>query len=540
MRCPPHRSHTFLVATLLCASPLQLSLANTGVTSRLVYFTRFDSSGFATEGIEHPSVTDSGNVGAVVNSFINLPNEKFYAWEPSAPRLVAETGQTLPDGETIDFFRSIKLNDQGDAAFRVSAINETGTSNNFYFTSGGIVTPIALSGGPAPGTGGGVFGSGVVTLNGDWRLNNAGQVAFNGFLDRDASTQVDFDNDEGIWFYENGVTRLLIRENDPMPVADDAPLDRLWDPSLNDQGQVAFYGRLDPAARSVTNENATGIWLMSPGNLEPELVARSGDPAPGGVGQFVLSTSLGERGPSLSDTGLLAFSAGLRDGPDTTGSVWATTESGLRKIAQSGDPVPGLPGAEFGSFLDEQINDNGDVTFVAQALDGGPGFSPKGLFTTTQDGLSYIAVEGQPAPGAPGADFQQIFHPSMNNRGDVVFTALATTDPNDGDATFTGLWAYIAALDDVIPVALEGGLLPGRRLRGVSSIASIDIPHETEFRGAALSESGEILATIGFSDGVNGVTRSGLYAFTLPLIPEPSTACLLAGALFAGLRGRRF
>jgi hypothetical protein len=105
------------------------------------------------------------------------------------------------------------------------------------------------------------------------RLNNAGEIAFVGFVDSSN------ENRSGIWAGAKDNLQLIVREGDFAPGTTTPTTFHQFDslrsqPSFNDAGQIAFAARLRGPA--VNSSNDMGIWgVSSLGELL--LVAREGD-----------------------------------------------------------------------------------------------------------------------------------------------------------------------------------------------------------------------------------------------------------------------
>ncbi len=154
-------------------------------------------------------------------------------------------------------------------------------------------------------------------------------------------------------------------------------------PVLNDAGQTAFRGNLTGAG--VTSTNNRGIWVEDADTLE--LVARTGDPAPGtAVGVRFSDLAL----PTLNSAGQTAFRANLT-GTGVFSSnnlgIWATDQRGaLQLIARTGAQLEVTPGV-FRTLSDvafvgitgnsdgraSGFNNLGQLVFWARFTDGSQG-----------------------------------------------------------------------------------------------------------------------------------------------------------------------
>jgi hypothetical protein len=104
----------------------------------------------------------------------------------------------------------------------------------------------------------------------------------------------------------------------------------------------------------------------------------------------------------LDDGGNMAFVASLFGnvaagsrallGPDLRG--------GLRVLARTGDPLPGVAGATFGSFNDVAMNDRGDVVALVSFRSGQRTLDAYVVFAA--EGDVWVVAEGAPYEIAPG------------------------------------------------------------------------------------------------------------------------------------------
>ena len=144
-----------------------------------------------------------------------------------------------------------------------------------------------------------------------------------------------------------------------------------------------------------------GLFFADGTSLEPILLADA--PAPGIDGQFIDFTGV----PSLNDNGEIAVVGFLTDdiatGNRTGEGVFVGDASSLAPIVRSGDPVPGGTG-EFQTFgIGDDgalaLNEKGQIVFFASVdlLDGGSEFDTFGLFFYDPAlGLKTIVMRDQP------------------------------------------------------------------------------------------------------------------------------------------------
>jgi hypothetical protein len=266
----------------------------------------------------------------------------------------------------------------GDLVLNASVTSPGGTvpiSTGLWTTRSGPLSLLLRNGDPAPGLPGATISINIGTSP---ALNNQGQVAFPTNL---AGAGVVSTNDAALLFEDHGNTKLLVREGDAAPGTPAGAIFSTFvsEICLNNAGQIAFRATL--AGLGVTGQNSAGLWAGSPEKLQ--LVARTGDPAPGISGATFSTLSL-QRLFTLNDLGQLAFIAQLA-GPGITtandSSIWATDVSGaLHLIAREGDAIDVAAGTSrtISELLLREgavsesiaLNNRGQVAFRARYSDG--------------------------------------------------------------------------------------------------------------------------------------------------------------------------
>ncbi len=222
-------------------------------------------------------------------------------------------------------FDALVLNDAGQTAFTGFFTGTGGNSRNgsgVWSEGGGAgLTLVTRRGFVAPESNGAFFAD--FTRNTALVLNGAGQTAFIGRL---IGTGVDLNNNSGIWSEAGGTgLGLVALEGNVAPETGGANFGDFSNstPVLNGEGQVAFFGRL--TGTEVDSDNDRGIWAEDPSGIL-KLIARTGDmldvdDGPGTDFRTISGLSFaGETGnedgrPSgFNNSGQLAFLATFTDG----------------------------------------------------------------------------------------------------------------------------------------------------------------------------------------------------------------------------------
>ncbi|MEM8781301.1 MAG: choice-of-anchor tandem repeat NxxGxxAF-containing protein [Planctomycetota bacterium] len=348
-----------------------------------------------------PRLSDTGqtvfraNLGPSLNSFPN--QEAIYAESSGTLSLVALEGTPAPGfGPGIDF-RDLEhpvQNRSGQLAFK--AIVDTAAA--IYAGVPGQISPVAITGEPAPD-----FGDGTFFISfGDPVINTAGRTAFWSIL---RGGSINGATEVGIFSEAAGTLSLVAQTGTPAPAAGPGVnYSFLEDPLLSDGGHTVFAASLTGDAINADNNEA----LFRHFGGQTELVVQAGDPAPGtGAGVVFASTFRAFAEPLVNASGQVAFLAEL-DGfgvnDDNNQGLFATDADGqLRLVARTGDPFdldpdPGVTDLKAIEFIEivsnagggdgrpTGLNDAGQLAFY---LDFGLGQS--GVFRAN---LSAAAVPG--------------------------------------------------------------------------------------------------------------------------------------------------
>jgi hypothetical protein len=147
----------------------------------------------------------------------------------------------------------------------------------------------------------------------------------------------------------------VVRTGDPAPDGGTFGGFSGAEPQLNSAGQVAFR----------TSGPSSGIFLFTR-DEGIRSVARTGDPMPGGG---TLNLSAGS--PSLNAAGHVAFSSAIAGAPFGSRGALLFADGSLEVIARPGDPAPG--GDLFTSASDPKIGPDGAILFTGTTDSTGTG-----------------------------------------------------------------------------------------------------------------------------------------------------------------------
>jgi hypothetical protein len=276
-------------------------------------------------------------------------------------------GTAGPGGGTflgVDF--GVSLNNQGTLAFTGFVGSPDAPTRGVYVADReDHIRTVAGNGTPGPN--GGTF-----TRAGNPRLNNRGDVVFNGHI----STVTE--DVQSVYVRQAGSGKIVTIAN----AGDAAPggevLVETTSPRINDRGDVAFLGYFSYDPTTVFNE--TGLFLHRRGGLIR--IAGPGDPMPWGGNVTFISAV--DWNVGLNNHGELAFSTGLDNGDE---GLYLFSHGSIRLVAKTGtvirhagtifsletdNPVePGTPPEPLGwPTSGAQMNDRGQIFFGCMLTDG--------------------------------------------------------------------------------------------------------------------------------------------------------------------------
>ncbi|MFG0284939.1 MAG: choice-of-anchor tandem repeat NxxGxxAF-containing protein [Phycisphaerales bacterium JB039] len=373
--------------------------------------------------------------------------------QPIVPERIAYPGDLLParEAELIDVENAVQSPDGRKVVLRANVLEKSGynTFGLWYTEIGGEMELVAAQHMEAPGTEPGTeFVSYTYTLR-RFVVSSEGRVLFQGQVDGPSVTKT---NQYGIWAWQDGVLKKVMRHGDPVPgFPPDIKFGR--DPSLarteatligrTDDGEFGYF--VDIHGPGITQANDRTIWLTKAG--EPRLVLREGDAAPGAGDIFRLlwAPTLGAGGEIAVTGSVTGFS---EDG------IWYVDTGEVQPLALWGEPAPDLPGISYGELSREPlVSVTGEVLFMAQLRGSGVTVTnDTAVFRGRPGAVELIIREGDPAPGLPGA-FLPTFPAAIGPNGDAIVAAGVTS-------IGSVLWRFPAASSPRL-LAMEDDPTPG-------------------------------------------------------------------------------
>lgn len=305
-------------------------------------------------------------------------------------------GDALPAGGTLNFPLVPSINANGQVAVLTRPPSDFFPDAVILADADGI-KPRALVGQDAAGQTDAQYDF----FTGFAPISDAGHVGFTARLIGAGVTE--FVNDSGFYVADpDGVVMQYARTGAPAPTEPSSTI-----AGIGTRVPVISDGRalLSLVFRDAEGDFSTGGLFMADGSsLEPILLGDA--PAPGIDGQFIDFPGV----PSMNDQADIAVVGILTDdiatGNRTGQAIFVGDSSSLAPIVQSGDPVPGGMG-EFGfigSGDDGEVglNEKRQIVFFATVdlLDGGTEADTFGLFFHDPElGLKTIVMQGQPFDG---------------------------------------------------------------------------------------------------------------------------------------------
>ncbi len=173
---------------------------------------------------------------------------------------------------------------------------------------------------------------------------------------------------------------------------------------------------------------------------ETQVVARTGDPAPDGNGDFasfindpVDPDSTQAFGPTLNDAGQVSFPGFLEntdDGGDDNSGLYLYDGSQIVQIAREGATPPDGDGKfnRFNTNFIATLNNSGTVAFNSALTDSMSGeFFEWGVYAFRHGTLTQVLRQGDQAPDGEST-LDAVFTPALNEQDGIAFTCEFVDD----------------------------------------------------------------------------------------------------------------
>lgn len=255
---------------------------------------------------------------------------------------------------------------------------------------------VAYEGPPPPGFAEGVYFN--TFTSGDTTTDGIG--VFNALL---GGPGINGDNYATTWTTEAGLV-LVVQGGDVAPGTD----------GLTFAG-MAFSAKsgADMALFATLDDNHDGIWIRQNGALT--LLALEGDTAPGFDPQYTFNTI---NKPAFNSIDELYFRSSVKPifGGGSTEVIYSNRTGELSPLLKEGDDAGGQ-GPLVGPLLIKRLNDAGQFLLDAKT-DG-----DQGIWLFSDNGLTPILKEGDPAPGIEGEVVEEVSATGLNTMGHVAVVA---------------------------------------------------------------------------------------------------------------------
>ncbi len=265
-----------------------------------------------------------------------------------------------------------------------------------------------------------------------------------------------------------GGATVIARQGDVVPDAVSPTFETFQRPRINEAGQVAFKTGLDDTTPPF--DERVYRWTMA-GGLETVYEKGGGSQL-----NAVVSIALGRSALTLLEDGNLAVSSlltgigvtvGVNDGAIVMKDGAANVGSFFRN-----DPAP-VPGSTLGVISKMFVEDPLRPAFLT-TLDGPAAGEDSAILVGFPNGLlTVVALEGQPAPGIPGAVFADLLPASLAYNGSLIVFRATVEGGGVGPTNNTALWAGNPANPTLR--LREGDPAPGVAGRVLANFASVAI-----------------------------------------------------------------
>lgn len=228
--------------------------------------------------------------------------------------------------------------------------------------------------------------------------------------------------------------------------------------NLEDSDHWAFQALI--SGSGISSKNNSGIWLFSGSGAA--LIARTGDPAPGG------GTFASLRDPVFNNHDELAFLGtvtGIGYGSANNLGIWATTSGSLQQIAITQVPLDNS-GVKASAFLQMVLPESGNITFLANLVSGTGGVTSKnnqGVWTWRDGQLVPLIRKGDVLAGGTVARLSLFAAPALplgvtgqsRNFSGTGRLSLLANFTNGGQGAF-----LLDSGSTWLPIAIKGNPAP--------------------------------------------------------------------------------
>jgi hypothetical protein len=174
----------------------------------------------------------------------------------------------------------------------------------------------------------------------------------------------------------------------------------------------------------------------------------------------------------------------------------------IRTLVRAGDPAPG--GGNFRQVFHDAMNNRGEIVFNGDLTPPPDANQSIGVFLYSGGKIVAIARPGDPMPGGGHLVNASIVggNARINNRGDVVFSAVVDTDVDGDGNNDTGLFQW--SRGELSVIARTGTVIPG--IGTIDELAPPQLifpppPIGTTTSGAVSNDRGQVIFQASLADG---------------------------------------
>lgn len=257
----------------------------------------------------------------------------------------------------------------------------------------------------------------------DISINDAGQTAFWAGTSQGPA---------GIWSDPSGAVALVAREGVPAAGAQIGTI--IHTPLLSNLGRIIFQGSMTAGGQNF------GIWGGDGSGLSKVAFTNTSADVPGVTTNITFIGKSGASyfgGPAANAVGSAAFFASLSGTVSGLAIMKHVPGVGMSIVARNSTLAPGTTGSflAFGrapETLIPTLNDNNEVAFYATTI--AP--AGRGIWAERSGSLQLVARNATVAPGTTD-NFSDFRDPRLNNAGKVAFAASLTSATTNN----TGIWS---------------------------------------------------------------------------------------------------
>ena len=419
--------------------------------------------------------------------------------------MVAYTGQQAPGMDEGVVFSSLGtrvITNSGivllKATVKGAGIDDS-NNNGFWVGYPGDLQLVIREGQQVPGMAEGIRFASFLN-DSTLRLNSSGEFIITKTITGPDITEA---NNRVLLYGQGDQIVVLLRQGDPAPgMAEGIFIGYLNNPlEITDKGKFVF--RIDLTGDSISDGNDFSLWM---GDKDAQsLFIQEGDPAPG----FDPGTVFSMGGIDLLNNGVVTLT-GDYTGTESGSAVWRGEQGDLSILFNVGDPVPGMDGYTFESFIKPKSNISGHFSFGSRIKSEETGEYISATFFHDGQTTSMVFIDGMDAPGLTNGEVIRLGgvpqHNSFNSQGYVVLSMTGSsgnvlegpevTEDNE-------IAAFAGYSDDIKLVFREGDITPDSN--------SCPVIEETGFARVSLNNMNQAIFSAQMRDNPATGLTSGLF-----------------------------